>query len=223
MFIASFITGPFQTNCYLLAREQGSECVIVDPGMGAEEFLGDALRTHRLVPVAIAVTHGHIDHIGSARQVGDEYGIPVLCPRDDRHLLSDPMAGLSDFARPLIEQWYGSTTLREPEQVVDVEPFSHHQFANLDLEFLHAPGHTPGCSMIRTIDAEFGPIVMSGDVVFAGSIGRTDMPGGDPAQMSYSLSDVVWSLDDSTHVLPGHGGPTTMANERLTNPFLGRR
>jgi len=92
--------------------------------MGAEEFLGDALRTHHLVPVAIAVTHGHIDHIGSARQVGDEYGIPVLCPRDDRHLLSDPMAGLSDFARPLIEQWYGSTTLREPEQVVDVEPFS---------------------------------------------------------------------------------------------------
>ncbi|MES6881196.1 MBL fold metallo-hydrolase [Cutibacterium acnes] len=223
MFIASFITGPFQTNCYLLAREQGSECVIVDPGMGAEEFLGDALRTHHLVPVAIAVTHGHIDHIGSARQVGDEYGIPVLCPRDDRHLLSDPMAGLSDFARPLIEQWYGSTTLREPEQVVDVEPFSHHQFANLDLEFLHAPGHTAGCSMIRTIDAEFGPIVMSGDVVFAGSIGRTDMPGGDPAQMSHSLSDVVWSLDDSTYVLPGHGGPTTMANERLTNPFLGRR
>ena len=223
MFIASFITGPFQTNCYLLAREQGSECVIVDPGMGAEEFLGDALRTHHLVPVAIAVTHGHIDHIGSARQVGDEYGIPVLCPSDDRHLLSDPMAGLSDFARPLIEQWYGSTTLREPEQVVDVEPFSHHQFANLDLEFLHAPGHTPGCSMIRTIDAEFGPIVMSGDVVFAGSIGRTDMPGGDPAQMSHSLSDVVWPLDDSTHVLPGHGGPTTMANERLTNPFLGRR
>lgn len=223
MFIASFITGPFQTNCYLLAREQGSECVIVDPGMGAEEFLGDALRTHRLVPVAIAVTHGHIDHIGSARQVGDEYGIPVLCPRDDRHLLSDPMAGLSDFARPLIEQWYGSTTLREPEEVVDVEPFSHHQFANLDLEFLHAAGHTPGCSMIRTIDAEFGPIVMSGDVVFAGSIGRTDMPGSDPAQMSHSLSDVVWPLDDSTHVLPGHGGPTTMANERLTNPFLGRR
>lgn len=223
MFIASFITGPFQTNCYLLAREQGSECVIVDPGMGAEEFLGDALRTHHLVPVAIAVTHGHIDHIGSARQVGDEYGIPVLCPRDDRHLLSDPMAGLSDFARPLIEQWYGSTTLREPEEVVDVEPFSHHQFANLDLEFLHAPGHAPGCPMIRTIDAEFGPIVMSGDVVFAGSIGRTDMPGGDPAQMSHSLSDVVWPLDDSTHVLPGHGGPTTMANERLTNPFLGRR
>ena len=223
MFIASFITGPFQTNCYLLAREQGSECVIVDLGMGAEEFLGDALRTHHLVPVAIAVTHGHIDHIGSARQVGDEYGIPVLCPRDDRHLLSDPMAGLSDFARPLIEQWYGSTTLREPEEVVDVEPFSHHQFANLDLEFLHAPGHAPGCSMIRTIDAEFGPIVMSGDVVFAGSIGRTDMPGGDPAQMSHSLSDVVWPLDDSTHVLPGHGGPTTMANERLTNPFLGRR
>lgn len=104
-------------------------------------------------------------------------------PRDDRHLLSDPMAGLSDFARPLIEQWYGSTTLREPEEVVDVEPFSHHQFANLDLEFLHAPGHAPGCSMIRTIDAEFGPIVMSGDVVFfAGSIGRTDMPGGDPAR-----------------------------------------
>ena len=223
MFIASFITGPFQTNCYLLAREQGSECVIVDPGMGAEEFLGDALRTHHLVPVAIAVTHGHIDHIGSARQVGDEYGIPVLCPRDDRHLLSDPMAGLSDFARPLIEQWYGSTTLREPEQVVDVEPFSHHQFANLDLEFLHAPGHNPGCSMIRTIEAEFGPIVMSVDVVFAGSIGRTDMPGSDPAQMSHSLSDVVWSLDDSTYVLPGHGGPTTMANERLTNPFLGRR
>lgn len=76
--------------------------------------------------------------------------------------------------------------------------------------------------MIRMVDAQFGPIVMSGDVVFAGSIGRTDMPGADPAQMSRSLSDVVWPLDDSTHLLPGHGGPTTMAQERISNPFLNR-
>lgn len=222
VLIASFAAGPFQANCYVVADHEGGECVVVDPGMGADEILPRALEAHGLTPVAIAVTHGHIDHIGAARAVGRTHRIPVLCPRDDRHLLSDPMAGLLEFAEPLLLQWYGTTTLAEPDEVVDVEPFATHRLAGLDMEFLHAPGHTPGCSMIRLVDEEHGPIIMTGDVVFAGSIGRTDMPGADPAAMEASLRDVVWPLDDATHLLPGHGPATTMAAERRTNPFLVR-
>lgn len=220
VLIASFVTGPFQANCYLLAAAEGSGCVIVDPGMEAMGPLASGLAAHHLDPVAVALTHGHIDHVGSAREAGRTYDVPVYCPADDRNLLSEPMEGLSAFAAPLLMQYYGSTSLAEPEEVIDVAPGSHHRLAGFDLEFLHAPGHTPGCSMIRLVDAEHGPIVLSGDVVFAGSIGRTDMPGGDPQVMATSLEQVVWPLDDATHLLPGHGGPSTMAAERATNPFL---
>lgn len=220
VFIASFVTGPWQANCYLLAAGPGSDCVIVDPGMGAMEMLSQGLAEHDLRPVAVAATHGHIDHIGSAREVSGKYQVPVLCPVADRHLLSDPMAGLMAEAAPLLEQFYGSTHLEEPDEVVDVEPDSHHELAGFDLEFMHAPGHTPGCSMIRFVDQEYGPIVMSGDVVFAGSIGRTDLPGGDATVMAHSLAEVVAGLDDASHLLPGHGPATTMAYERQTNPYL---
>lgn len=220
VFIASFATGPWQANCYLLAAGPGSDCVIVDPGMGAMEMLGRGLEEHHLNPVGVALTHGHIDHVGSAREVCQRYRTPVLCPVDDRHLLSDPMAGLMAEAAPLLTQYYGSTRLTEPEEVVDVDPGSHHLLAGFDLEFLHAPGHTPGCSMVRFIDDEYGPIVMSGDVVFAGSIGRTDLPGGDPDVMATSLERVVRPLDDASHLLPGHGPATTMDQERRTNPYL---
>ncbi len=220
VLIASFVTGPFQANCYLLAAAQGCDCVIVDPGMEAMETLAQGLAAHHLNPVAVALTHGHIDHVGSAREAGRRYDVPVYCPVDDRNLLSEPMEGLGDFAAPLLMQYYGSTSLEEPDEVIDVAHDSHHSLAGFDLEFLHAPGHTPGCSMIRLVDAEHGPVVLSGDVVFAGSIGRTDMPGGDPDEMAASLTQVVWPLDDATHLLPGHGGPTTMAAERATNPYL---
>lgn len=220
VLIASFATGPWQANCYLLAAGPGADCVIIDPGMGAMETLARGLEEHRLHPVAVAVTHGHIDHVGSAREICENYRVPVLCPTADRHLLSDPMAGLMADAAPLIEQFYGSTRLAEPGDVIDVDPGSHHELAGFDLEFLHAPGHTPGCSMIRFVDEEYGPIVMSGDVVFAGSIGRTDLPGGDATVMAQSLAEVVAGLDDASQLLPGHGPATTMAYERQTNPYL---
>ncbi len=220
MLIASFVTGPWQANCYLLAAGPDADCVIVDPGMGAMETLSRGLSEHRLHPVAVALTHGHIDHVGSAREVCEDYRVPVLCPIDDRQLLSEPMAGLSQDAAPLLEQFYGTTHLVEPAEVVDVEPDSHHLLAGFDLEFLHAPGHTPGCSMIRFVDEQYGPVVLSGDVVFAGSIGRTDLPGSEPDAMAASLERVVWPLDDATHLLPGHGPATTMGHERRTNPYL---
>lgn len=220
VLIASFVTGPLQANCYLLAAGDGADCVIVDPGMEAMEMLVAGVAKYRLRPVAVALTHGHIDHVGSAREAGRTYDVPVYCPAADRILLSEPMEGLADFGEPLLIQYYGGTHLAEPEEVVDVAPGSHHLLAGFDLEFLHAPGHTPGCSMIRLVDDEHGPVVMSGDVVFAGSIGRTDMPGGDPGAMRTSLEQVVWPLADSSHLLPGHGRATIMAAERATNPFL---
>ena len=220
MLIVSFVIGPFSENCYVLAHEEGGDAVIVDPGMGCVEPLQQALTAHHLHPAGMVFTHGHIDHVGGAREVSELHEIPSYCPVDDRHLLSEPMEGLADFALPLVMNHYGTTHLTEPETVVDVMPDTHHEVAGFDLEFIHAPGHTPGCSMIRFVDEEHGPIIFSGDVLFAGAIGRTDLPGGDPNAMTSSLRDVVWPLPDATHVLPGHGGSTQMGYERKVNPYL---
>lgn len=220
VIVVSFPAGPFQANCYVLAAEPGGPALVVDPGMDAAARLDEALATQDLTVGAVALTHGHIDHCGDAARVGRDHDVPVWCPTEDRLLLSDPMAALGEFARPLVEQWYGSTTLAEPDEVVEVAPDTVEDLAGLRVEFLHAPGHTPGSSMLRFHDPVHGPIVLSGDVVFAGSVGRVDMPRADARAMQRTLAGVVAGLDDATHLLPGHGPATTMAREWATNPFL---
>lgn len=220
MIVVTFPAGPFQANCYVLAAEPGGPALVVDPGMDAASRLDEALASQDLTVGAVALTHGHIDHCADAARVGRDHGVAVWCPTEDRLLLSDPMAALGEFARPLVEQWYGSTTLAEPDEVVEVAPDTVEDLAGVRVEFLHAPGHTPGSSMLRCHDPVHGPIVLSGDVVFAGSVGRVDMPLADPRAMQRTLAGVVAGLDDASHLLPGHGPATTMVRERATNPFL---
>ncbi|WP_277068626.1 MBL fold metallo-hydrolase [Saccharomonospora viridis] len=215
MLVVGFPAGALQANCYLLATGVGSKCVIVDPGQGAEPGIEKALREHRLTPVAVLATHGHVDHVASAAAVADAHDIAVHIHPDDRHLLSDPLAGLG----PDLASTFGAVTSIEPSAVV---PLTERvlDLAGLRITVDHTPGHTPGSVVFRVRSAEGGHLALTGDTLFAGSIGRTDLPGGDPEALATSLRTVLLPLAADTVVLPGHGGATTIGRERRSNPFL---
>ncbi len=217
MFVAGFPTGSFQANCFVLAAEARGPCVVVDPGEGAEEPLDELLRQHRLDPVAVLLTHGHFDHIFAVTPVCDGHDIPAWIHPEDRVLLSDPMRGLSTEAR----QFFGGRVqLREPREVRALDDGASLELAGLTFTVDHTPGHTRGSVTFRSATGEGSGLLISGDTLFAGSIGRTDLPGGDHQQMLTSLRDKILVLDDEIIVLPGHGPHTTIGRERATNPFL---
>lgn len=217
MLIVGFPAGAFQTNCYVLAPGPDDACVIVDPGQDATEPLTALLAEHRLTPVAVALTHGHFDHTFSVAPVCDGHDVPAYIHPEDRELLADPLKGLT---RDMREFFGGRITLREPKEVLPLADGIPLRIAGMELAVDHTPGHTPG-SMIFTTAADDGtPLVIAGDTLFAGSIGRTDFPGGDHQQMLASLRDKFLVRDDATVVLPGHGEATTIGRERHSNPFL---
>ncbi|ADU48358.1 MBL fold metallo-hydrolase [Intrasporangium calvum] len=228
MLTIAFPALAFDTNCYVLAPAAGEECVIVDPGIGVEETLREVLTTHRLRPAAVLLTHGHVDHVWSVTPVcGADTAAYIHA--DDRYRLVDPLGQSNAGLVAMLEQQFGArATWAEPNNVVEIRDRAHLRLAGLDVEVLHAPGHTEGSVMFLTDGVPDGitdqvdvdRTVVSGDVLFAGSIGRTDLPGGDPEAMVRSLRDVVLPLSDTTLVLPGHYHATTMAHERATNPYL---
>ncbi|MDN5763907.1 MAG: MBL fold metallo-hydrolase [Microlunatus sp.] len=229
MFIASFPAGPWQTNCYVVATAPGSECLILDPGVDAATGVRDLVAEHRLKPVAVVLTHGHLDHMFSVAPLCGDYQSTCWIHPDDRHLLTDPLAAMGPEAHLLLAQLTGGkASFAEPDDVRELVDGSVLEIAGVRLDAIHAPGHTAGSVMYR---ADYPPrelaagsgidqVVWSGDVLFAGSIGRTDLPGGDHAQMLTSLRTKVLPLPDTAAVLPGHGPQTTMARERATNPYL---
>ncbi|MBO0841425.1 MAG: MBL fold metallo-hydrolase [Sciscionella sp.] len=217
MLVVGFPTGSFQANCYLVAAGAGEPCVIVDPGQDAVEPIADAVRQHRLSPVAVLLTHGHFDHAFSVAPVCDGNDIPAWIHPDDRELLADPMKGFGAMSSAFFG---GRLTMREPNEVRALADGVPVELAGLTFDVLHSPGHTPGSVMFEsTVDSGAG-LLFAGDVLFAGAIGRTDLPGGDSARMVRSLREKVLPLADDTVVLPGHGPSTTIGNERENNPFL---
>jgi len=226
VFIASFPAGPWQTNCYLLATQPGAECVIIDPGMDSAGGVADLVREHRLKPVAVVLTHGHLDHTFSVLPVCATYESTCWVHTDDRELLADPWRAMSGQARQMVSQLgVDPDGFREPDDVRELVDGAQVEVAGLSFAALHAPGHTPGSTMFQLPYAGDGSesidsLVLSGDVLFEGSIGRTDLPGGNHADMLKSLRTKVLPLPDSAAVLPGHGPQTTMAHERATNPYL---
>jgi glyoxylase-like metal-dependent hydrolase (beta-lactamase superfamily II) len=217
VLVAGFPTGSFQANCFVLAQEAGGPCVVVDPGEGSEQPLGDLLRQHRLDPVAVLLTHGHFDHIFAVTPVCDGNDIPAWIHPEDRVLLSDPLRALSAEAR----QFFGGrVALREPREVRLLADGASLELAGLTLTVDHTPGHTRGSVTFHSVAGAGPALLVSGDTLFAGSIGRTDLPGGDHEQMLASLKDKILVLDDKTVVLPGHGPQTTIGRERASNPFL---
>ena len=224
MFIAGFPAGPWGTNCYVVATGPGSECVVVDPGKDAAEGVAEVVRENGLKPVAVLVSHGHIDHMWCVAPVAGTYDATAYVHPQDRHLLSDPMAGMSRETTAMLLG--GSYEWAEPDDVQELADAQLLELAGLTFTVDHTPGHTEGSVTFRTpYGAENGladvsELLFSGDLLFAGSIGRTDLPGGDHPTMLDSLRHKVLTLADDIVVLPGHGEQTSIGRERATNPFL---
>ncbi len=222
MLIAGFPAGPWAANCYVAATGPGQECVVVDPGKDAAPGVAEAVREHRLKPVAVLLTHGHVDHMWSVAPVAGSYDATAFIHPDDRHLLTDPMAGVSpEMAGMLLG---GRYEFAEPDDVRELGDGDVLELAGLRLTVDHTPGHTQGSVAFRSPydggTEDVCEVMFSGDLLFAGSIGRTDLPGGDHPTMLHSLRTKVLSLPDDIAVLPGHGGQTSIGRERSTNPFL---
>lgn len=218
VFVAGFPSDAFGTNCYVVATAPGEQCVVVDPGIGVTARLDDLLDEHRLSPVAVLLTHGHLDHTFSVTPVCQARGVPAYLHPADNEMLADPAKGLSTDLRQLFG---GRFTWAEPDDVVALPDGGTIALAGLEITVDHAPGHTGGSVLFRLpAETDVPPLCLSGDVLFAGSIGRTDLPGGDDRQMRASLRDKILPLADETVVLPGHGPETTIGRERATNPFL---
>ena len=222
MLVRGFPAAAFDTNCWVIAPAAGEQCVVVDPGLGVEQQLDDILREHDLQPVAVLLTHGHLDHTFSVTPVCGARGIPAWIHPADRALLEDPMKGLSPESRTMFG---GRLEWTEPSDVALLDPASPLELAGMRFAVDFAPGHTPGSVVFRTPGTASGtdaavPIMFSGDVLFSGSIGRTDLPGGSWQQMQESLASVVLAAADDTVVHCGHGPSTTIGRERASNPFL---
>ncbi|MFM7718524.1 MAG: MBL fold metallo-hydrolase [Actinomycetota bacterium] len=202
MWVDAFSDNSFETNCWLIAGDGGDDAVVVDPGF-APDRVEALLRTAGKRAVAVLATHGHVDHVGAA---------PVLCGEDlplhiheaDAPALTDPGAWGAGYPGEPVP-------VHSVRTVVGGDVLS---FAGFRIEVIHAPGHTPGSVLYRT-----DGWVLSGDVVFAGSIGRTDFPNSSPEAMDGSLARFL-ELPDDLPVLPGHGPRTTVGRERATNPYL---
>ncbi|MBV8113668.1 MAG: MBL fold metallo-hydrolase [Silvibacterium sp.] len=207
MILETFPVGPLQCNCTILGDEQTREAMVIDPGDNIPDILA-RLAKHGLTVKQIVVTHAHIDHVGGALQLKKATGAPILLNQSDMPLLKmmDLQAGWLGIATPEVAP---PDTSAEGGMVVGI--------ANHTAQVIHTPGHTPG-----SVCLHFAPenLLLAGDTLFAGSIGRTDLPGGDSRKILRSIHDRLLVLPEETRVIPGHGPATTIGRERESNPFL---
>lgn len=213
MLIESFAAPMFATNCWVLASGKGAECIVIDPGMpDVSHQVALILQEFALKPVAVLATHGHVDHTFSIKPVADGYGIPAYIHSQDRGSLIHPERWVSpEFATTL-----QAMEFVEPHDVRELRNGEIIEIVGLTIKAIHAPGHTSGSVMFEVNNE----VVVSGDVLFAGSIGRTDQPTGSSKDMEETLRKKVMPLSDHLKVLPGHGRATTMADEKKSNPYL---
>jgi glyoxylase-like metal-dependent hydrolase (beta-lactamase superfamily II) len=203
----------FATNCWVIASGEGAECIIVDPGMpDISRDIEMIIEEHNLKPVAALLTHGHLDHTFSIKPLADGYDIPTYIHSEDRRFIANPLGLLGPGFAPQIE----GITFSEPHKVEELKNGSRINIAGMDITAIHAPGHTRGSLMFIVNDE----LLVSGDVLFAGSIGRTDLPTGSAHDMTQTLLKKVLPLSDDLRVLAGHGPETTIKFERKNNPYL---
>lgn len=213
VFITSFAAPMFATNCWIIADKAGGECVIVDPGMpDVSDTVAMVLSEHKLKPVAAIITHGHLDHTFSIVPVANGYDIPAYIHSEDRGLLLHPeRAHGPEFLATL-----SAMDFSEPSDVRELRHGAEVEMLGMKFAAIHAPGHTRG-SLMFNVNQE---VLISGDVLFAGAIGRTDLPSGSAQSMQETLVNKVLTLSDDLRVLPGHGPETYIGHERRTNPYL---
>lgn len=206
MLLAGLTVGPLAENCWIVGV--APRCAIVDPGAESDRIF-DEIAARGLVPEQILLTHGHVDHIAHCAQVAERYGVGLWVHRDDLPYLERPQW-------PELEALLGARPCPPPAGfLVEGSP---HEVAGLTLAVLHTPGHTPGG--VCLLDAA-SRTALVGDTLFAGSVGRTDLPGGDWAALVRSIRSKLFALEGDWRLLPGHGPETTLAEERRHNPFVG--
>lgn len=199
--------GPLGTNCYIL--ELNKKALLVDPGAEADKLIR-MIERREIRPIAILLTHAHFDHIGAVDEVRDHYDIPVYLHEKEKEWLGNPELNGSTFfsmATPPIRA-------KEADHFINL---GNMNIGDFNFEARHTPGHSPGS--VSFVFEEHG-FVIAGDTLFQGGIGRTDLPGGDYSTLIQSINEQIISLPDDTKVCPGHGGMTTVKNEKATNPLL---
>ncbi len=201
--------GPVQENCFLVRREGADRAVIVDPGEEAPRLL-QAIERWGVTLEAILLTHTHFDHVGAVAPVARATGAPVYCPRIERAVLADIMRFVP---------WPGFGPFESYEADHLVSGGERLSLAGMDFDVRFTPGHSPG-HVTYAVAGEDGVALFSGDVLFQGSIGRTDLPGGDHARLMQSIGELLDAYPDDATVYPGHMGITTLGAERASNPFL---
>ena len=201
-----FTVGPLQENCWVVHADGGDRALVVDPGDEAPRLIA-ALDELGLTAEAILLTHTHFDHVGAVAPLARHTGAPVYCPELEVAVLND----INSYTFP----GYGPYEPYEPEETI--AGGERLELAGLELDVIFTPGHSPGHVSFSIAEHE---LLLSGDVLFQGSVGRTDLPGGDHATLLASIATLLNTLPDETRVLPGHMGATTLGRERATNPFL---
>ncbi len=207
MILETFPVGPLRCNCTILGDEQAHEAMVIDPGDNIPEILS-RLEKHGLKVRQVVITHAHIDHVGGALQLKKLTGAPVFLNQNDLKLLElmDVQAGWLGIATPEVAPPDESA---EDGLILGLSAFP--------ATVMHTPGHTPGSICLLFPEQQ---LLLAGDTLFAGSIGRTDLPGGDGRQILRSIHNKLMSLPENTRVIPGHGQPTTIGEEKQSNPFL---
>jgi hydroxyacylglutathione hydrolase len=203
--VRAFTVGPVQENAYIVrADEQATKALIVDPGDESERLL-EAANQLGVELEAILLTHCHFDHIGAVAPIAKATGAPVYCPTIEQPLLTDVMSW--------VPPGFGPFESHEPEHLLSGGEQLH--IAGMDIDVLFTPGHSPG-----HLTYAISGLLLSGDVLFQGSVGRVDLPGGDWATLEGSIETLIGAYEPDTVVYPGHMGVTTLGRELQTNPFL---
>lgn len=205
MLVKRLVVGPLATNCYVVARKAGAAAAVIDPGAEAERIVVEAADEDLRV-VYVIDTHGHSDHVGGNRQVLEATGASLAIHEADASMLEDPVANISAFVGGHVDSPPPTVLLHDGDKL-DVD--------GLELCVSHTPGHTPGSIVILAGDALF-----TGDTLFAGSVGRTDLPGGSSRELAESLATKIVPLNSGITVYPGHGESSTIGREKMVNPFL---